>query len=108
MRVLKKRKSIEEIHKKTIARAAAWQKFFRGAKNLKLHIKNQGVRSVTVLTLTGNPERIAEIKKLAKESGFLLGDGYGALKPTTFRIANFPAIRNSETKKLMQFLKKYK
>jgi len=108
MRVLKRRKSMEHIHKKTIARAIDWQKFFRGTKNLKLHIKNQGVRSLTVLTLTGNPEGITEIKTIAKEAGFLLGEGYGALKSNTFRIANFPAIRNSEIKKLMQFLEKYK
>jgi len=108
MRVLKKRKPMEQIHQKTMARAVAWQKFFRGAKNLKLYIKNQGVRSLTVFTLTGNPERITEIKTLAKEAGFLLGEGYGALKSNTFRIANFPAIRNSEIKKLMQFVEKYK
>ena len=99
---------MDHIHQKTLARIIDWQKFFRGAKNLKLYIKNQGVRSLTVLTLTGKPERITEVKTLAKESGFLLGEGYGILKPSTFRIANFPAIRNSEIKKLMQFLEKYK
>lgn len=108
MRVLEKRKTIKLIHEKTKKRFIDWQIFFRGAKNTKLFIKNQGVRSLTVLTITGKPEHILDIKKKAKAAGFLLGDGYGTLKPTTFRIANFPAIRNSEIKKLMRFLKKYK
>jgi phosphoserine aminotransferase len=36
-----------------------------------------------------------------------LGGGYGPLKPTSFRIANFPAITDAEFDKLIAFLKKY-
>ena len=104
MRVLKKSKPIDLVHQKIKARAAAWQKFFRGAKNLKLHIRNQGVRSLTVITITGKPDYIIEIKKKAKAAGFILGDGYGTLKTDTFRIANFPAIKKSEIEQLRTFL----
>lgn len=108
MRVLKKRKPINIIHQKTKTRAEAWQKFFRGAKNLKLYIKNQGVRSLTVVTVTGKPDYVSEIKKKAKAAGFILGEGYGVLKNDTFRIANFPAIKSSEITKLKSFLKEYR
>jgi phosphoserine aminotransferase len=107
MRVLEKRKTIKLIHEKTKKRFFAWLKFFRGAKNVKLYIKNQGVRSLTVLTLTSKPEHIEEIKKKAKEAGFLLGEGYGPLKNKTFRIANFPALKKNEIKKLQIFLSEY-
>ncbi len=105
MRVLKERKPISIIHQKTKDRAADWLKFFRGRKNLKLFIKNQGVRSLTVFTLSGKPSYIAEIKKKAKAEGFVLGDGYGQLKADTIRIANFPAIRKKEIEKLQKVLK---
>jgi phosphoserine aminotransferase len=108
MRVLEKRKPIKLIHEKTKKRFISWQKFFRGTKNVKLFIKNQGVRSLTVLTLTGKPELILEIKNQAKAAGFLLGEGYGSLKNETFRIANFPVIKSSEIKELKKFLKRYR
>jgi len=108
MRVLKTSKPIDLVHQKIKARAVAWQKFFRGAKNIKLYIRNQGVRSLTVIALTGKPAYLTEIKHKAKAQGFILGDGYGTLKPDTFRIANFPAIKSSEIKKLKSFLKEYR
>jgi phosphoserine aminotransferase len=36
-----------------------------------------------------------------------LGSGYGPLKPTSFRIANFPAITDEEFDRLIDFLKAY-
>ncbi len=107
MRVLKNSKPIALVHQKIKSRAVAWQKFFRGAKNIKLYIRNQGVRSLTVIALTGKSEYISEIKQKAKEQGFVLGDGYGNLKTTTFRIANFPAIKKNEITELKNFLKNY-
>jgi phosphoserine aminotransferase len=107
MRVLKKSKGIEAVHRKTEARANAWQDFFKHGKNLKQYIQNPAVRSLTVLTITGTPELVTTIKRKAKKKGFLLGEGYGALKNETFRIANFPAIKSKEIKQLMVFLKRF-
>ncbi len=107
MRSLKKRKIIEQTHQKIKSRSEAWQKFFRGSKNIKLYIKNQGVRSRTVIALAAKSELIIEIKHQAKAKGLLLGDGYGALKQETFRIANFPAIKKAEIKQLQKFLIPY-
>lgn len=67
MRSLKKRKIIEQTHQKIKSRSEAWQKFFRGSKNIKLYIKNQGVRSRTVIACRKIRTHY-EIKKTSSES----------------------------------------
>jgi phosphoserine aminotransferase len=56
-----------------------------------------------VLPIESTPESVRKIKKNAKKKGFLLGEGYGDLNATTFRIANFPAIKNTEINQLKRF-----
>ena len=41
----------------------------------------------------------------AKENNIILGNGYGAWKDTTFRIANFPAIEDWEFDQLKTLLR---
>jgi phosphoserine aminotransferase len=104
MRVLKKSKKINIVNKKTTERAKAWNDFFKEGKHLRLYIQNATVRSYTVITITGKPELLAQVKSEAKKKGFLLGEGYGKLRSETFRIANFPAIKKREIKQLREFL----
>ncbi len=104
MRVLEKMKPIREVHALTLKRYTEWRSFFEQSKSLKLLIKNKLVHSITVLPIEGNPVRLNKIKQNAKKKGFLLGEGYGDIKTTTFRIANFPAIKNSEIHELRRFL----
>lgn len=101
MRVLENVKSMGEIHAQTLARYKAWIDCLSKTGNKHL-IKNTSVHSLTVLPLTAEPQTIEKLKKTARKKGFLLGDGYGDLKPTTLRIANFPALKDAEIKKLMQ------
>jgi phosphoserine aminotransferase len=56
--------------------------------------------------VTASPFLLADIKKNARKEGFLLGEGYGDLKTSTFRIANFPAIKRKEIESLRTLLKK--
>jgi len=107
MRVLKDRKPINEVHQKIKSRAAEWNDFFKASEKLKVYVRNNAVRSLTVVAITGQPAYLATVKKTAKEKGFLLGEGYGALKKDTFRIANFPAIKQKEIKALRLFLQKF-
>jgi phosphoserine aminotransferase len=104
MRVLEKSKPIQEVHKLTVDRFQDWNSFLQKTKHLKPLIKNTAVHSYTVLPIEGEPAFISKIKKNAKKKGFLLGEGYGDLKPTTFRIANFPAIKRAEIISLKRFL----
>ena len=106
MRVLKDSDHINDIEDKLINRYHAWSKFLKGNKMLQQLAGNEAVRSYTVLAVKmkeggGN---LADLKKKARQAGFLLGEGYGDLKKDTFRIANFPAIRRKEIQKLMRFL----
>jgi len=107
MRVLKDSKKIETVHQKIEKRSKAWHQFFDGSSTLKLYVSNQSVRSHTVITVTGKSELLTEVKQQAKKKGFLLGEGYGPLKSTTFRIANFPALKKKEIKQLQKFLSNY-
>jgi phosphoserine aminotransferase len=57
--------------------------------------------------VTGTEDIISKVKSEAKVAGMKLGGGYGHLKPISFRIANFPAITDSEITKLIEFLSNY-
>jgi phosphoserine aminotransferase len=105
MRVLEKSKTLREVHDTTLYRFDSWEKFLTEFKNIKLLIENKSVRSLTVLPVVGESKTIERIKSKTKKAGFLLGEGYGELKDNTFRIANFPAIKEKEIKALKKFLR---
>lgn len=108
MRVLQDMKDIVRIEKTIRGRYRKWERFFdEKSPNLNFLIQNKKVRSYTVLTIATQPEILEELKNKARESGFMLGEGYGAWKQNTFRIANFPALKRSEIARLMDFLYLY-
>lgn len=76
-------------------------------QSLHFLIQNPNTRSRTVLGIAGKEEFVSQIKKAAEAEGMQMGSGYGALKPTSFRIANFPAVTDEEFEKLIVFLKQY-
>lgn len=105
MRVMESVKPIDSINKTISSRYKKWEAFFdTKSEQLNLLIRNKTVRSQTVLTIEAKPAIIEKVKAQAKKAGMLLGDGYGDLKSTTFRIANFPAIQRKEIAHLMDFL----
>lgn len=106
LRVLEDIPNITKINKTIISRYTKWESFFETKSNhLKFLIRNKAVRSHTVLAIEAIPSGINQVKSRAKEEGFLLGDGYGELKPSTLRIANFPALRQKEINQLKEFFK---
>lgn len=104
MRVMDKVDHIKTIQQEITNRFKTWERFFKNSANLKLYVQNPEVRSHTVVTVTAAPDLILKVKSAAKKEGFLLGEGYGALKKNTFRIANFPALKKKEMTALMKFL----
>lgn len=104
MRVMEKVKHISEVHRQTLERYKAWVSFFK-QHGYSLLINNSATHSFTVLPLQGDAKSIEMLKKLTCAKGFLLGNGYGDLKPTTLRIANFPALKDTEIKGLMRVLR---
>lgn len=107
MRVLEKAKPIKEIHAEISKRYTTWMSFLEKHNGINHLVKNKSVHSLTVLPITAMAALLTSIKASAKKKGFLLGEGYGDLKSTTFRIANFPAIKNTEITALMKFLKSF-
>ena len=71
-------------------RAVDLNSIIESNKALDWLVSNASLRSPTVITLkTSDPEALKE-KALAQK--MILGNGYGAWKDTTVRIANFPAM----------------
>jgi phosphoserine aminotransferase len=104
MRIMETVQPIGEIHKRIQSRYRDWMNELDKQQNLQHLIQNKAVRSLTVIPLEADERTIARIKKSANAKGFLLGDGYGDLKTTTLRIANFPALKDGEVKRLQKFL----
>jgi len=107
-KVLSSCKPIDKIDKKLKRRYKKIFACIEGLSNFEMLIPNKKVRSLTVLPVRGAPEAIAQIKEEAKNHGILLGNGYGDLKLNTFRIANFPALRNKEVNQLLSFMSERK
>jgi phosphoserine aminotransferase len=73
----------------------------------RMLVDNADTRSTTVMAVAGTEDLISTVKKAAEKEGMQLGSGYGPHKPTSFRIANFPAITDPEFDRLVEFLKNY-
>ncbi|GAB3578655.1 aminotransferase class V-fold PLP-dependent enzyme [Hymenobacter daeguensis] len=102
-RVLADREPIKTVHQHLVDRAEKLYAFFEQATPLTPLVSNPETRSTTVIGLQGDAALIEEIKAKAKEAGLLLGSGYGPLKATTIRIANFPAVPDAAMEALVQF-----
>jgi phosphoserine aminotransferase len=107
MRVLEKSPTIKSTEQEIKKRFNQWELFFAKSAQMDFLIKNKAVRSLTVVPVTTEEEMITKVKARAKQNGFLLGEGYGDLKKSTFRIANFPALQPKEIASLIKFLKKF-
>lgn len=104
MRVMEKVMPIKQVSAVTVKRYLDWLEWLQKSSTFHHLIKNKMVHSFTVLPMEGEPLRIEKVKRLAKKQGILLGEGYGELKETTFRIANFPALKTNEIASLRRFL----
>ncbi len=106
-RVLKDIPMIQEIDSKLRSRMSQLENCIAQTKTLRMLVDNAETRSTTVMGIAGLEELITQVKKDAEKVGMQMGGGYGPLKPTSFRIANFPAITDEEFDALIEFLKKY-
>ena len=105
-RVLADREPIKTVHQHLADRAQKLYDFFEQATPLQPLITNPEARSTTVIGLKGDAGAIEEIKRKALEAGLYLGGGYGPLKNTSIRIANFPAVPDAAFEALVQFFAK--
>lgn len=106
-RVLADLPPIEKVNEKTEERMRILEEIVEKSSALDFLVSNAATRSRTVLGVGGEESFIKQIKAEAEEQGMQMGSGYGPLKPTSFRIANFPALNDNEFEKLIAFLKAY-
>ena len=108
MRVLKNSANVRATQKRIEAQARSWISFFNNNLYFQLFTSHPSTRSYTVICLTGEANVLEDVKKRARKAGFILGEGYGELKKTSFRIANFPSITKDEIRLLRDFFKSYR
>ncbi|WP_375586531.1 aminotransferase class V-fold PLP-dependent enzyme [Cyclobacterium xiamenense] len=106
-RVLGDMPGIRVLQEKTESRMRQLEQLVENSSALEYLVTEAGNRSRTVLGVGGEEGFIQSIKKAAEAQGMQMGSGYGPLKPTSFRIANFPAITDGEFNKLIHFLEAY-
>jgi phosphoserine aminotransferase len=106
-RVLQDMPEIQLVDQKIKERMRALEDCIANTTQMRMLITNEQARSSTVMGVTAKEDFIASIKKAAEKVGMQLGGGYGPLKATSFRIANFPAITDEEFNRLLDFLKNY-
>ena len=105
-RVLTDREPIKTVAQHLTDRAHKLYEFFEQFTPLTPLITNPETRSITVIGLRGPAGLIDEVKRKALEANLYLGSGYGDLKATTLRIANFPAVSDAAMAALVQFFAK--
>lgn len=97
--------NVLEIDKIIKERALHWRQFFK-ANGYTLFVENINVASDTVLAVRYEEEKISRLAKTCDQAGFIIGKGYGAYSKNTFRVANFPALRDMDITGLMEVLKR--
>lgn len=103
MRVMEEVAPITQISGRIKKQARAWYGFFESFQSISPLPATASVRSDTVIAIKAEKTLIARIKEEAKKHQIIVGNGYGAWKETTFRIANFPAITSEEIQAAQQF-----
>lgn len=95
---------IEKIRKDTEKKAELIYDFFKKHKIYEPYVKNADIRSMTTITIDVRGRSKEIIRRLA-EKGIIAGSGYGTNKDRHIRIANFPAHRLTDVKKLLKYLR---
>jgi phosphoserine aminotransferase len=106
-RVLQDMDPIAQVDARLRQRMETLEQTISQSAIFQLLVDNPATRSTTVAAISGDEQAIADVKKAAEKEGMQLGGGYGPLKSSSFRIANFPAITDAEFMRLVDFLKNY-
>lgn len=105
LRSQKNAKPIVEIEKKLVNRHADWVEYLSRFADMTVLPVKEELRSTTVLAVTcPDPKTILS---RGNDLGIHFGKGYGPWQETTFRIANFPAIKRKEIDKAQKFLRSF-
>jgi len=99
------KKGVPKIRKEAEAKAKLIYDFLDKHKDFKPFVKKSQWRSKTIIVAETPAGSDKVIKKLVQK-GFIVGPGYGEFKDKHIRIANFPAHKLADVKKMLEVLNK--
>lgn len=102
-RVMQQVQPIELVDDRIVNRAEELYDFLHD-NAFEVLVDNLAIRSPTVIALRGEEAVMTTLREKALANGIILGKGYGTWKNTTLRIANFPAITDTDMNRLKKFL----
>ncbi|HMQ69082.1 MAG TPA: aminotransferase class V-fold PLP-dependent enzyme [Ignavibacteria bacterium] len=97
------KRGIKNIRTETEEKSELLYDFFDNHKTLKPFVNNPADRSKTIINIVTGKEQ-AMIKKNLSDHGIIVGSGYGSLKESQIRIANFPMHKIEDVKKIIRVL----
>ncbi len=88
----------------TNAKAALVNTFVDQHVSLNYFVEAAAVRSTSTVCIKAAPEIINAIHRAGEAERLIIGGGYGRLKPTTIRIATFPALERADITHLIEVI----
>ena len=107
-RVLQDMDPIAQVDARLRKRMEVLEQTIETSATFQLLVDNPSTRSTTVAAIVASEPEIVAVKKAAELVGVQLGGGYGPLKASSFRVANFPAITDEEFGRMVDFLRSYR
>lgn len=95
---------VDVMRKETDRKAKALYDFAAKSSNFEIFVENPNHRSATVVVLNCKGLAGDVIKQVQAKSDMILGSGYGKMKETQIRIANFPAVNEEQVQALITTL----
>lgn len=92
---------VDVVRKKTEAKAERIYDWVRES-GYDCFVEEPSLRSPTVSVIA--TDEVAKVHEKAESAGFVLGAGYGQLKDSTFRIANFPMHTREDLEQVLTIL----
>jgi len=94
---------VKNIRKETELKAQLIYKFIEKSSGFSPFVKEKPQRSQTVI-VANTEAPSADIIKVVKDKGMVIGSGYGQFKSSQLRIANFPATSTEQVQELINAL----
>ncbi len=97
---------VSTIRKETDRKAKALYDFAQKSDQFEIFVENESHRSATVIVLNCKENSSKVIQELESKTGMVVCAGYGKLKESQIRIANFPNVDFAQVQELIENLKK--
>lgn len=95
---------VDVMRKEIDKKAKILYDFAQKSAQYDIFVENESHRSATVVVLNCKEGSSAVIQKVKEKSGMIVGSGYGKMKESQIRIANFPAVNLEQVQQLIDTL----